>query len=76
MGTIYILEPVAYVYPFNTGVLITKDLTFRSYGGDLAMGDRLAFSVDGNCTQIDFSKPGAVVTFTRRQDMAHSTNKL
>lgn len=55
MGTIYILEHVTYVYPFNTGVLITKDFTFRSYGGDLAMGDRLTFSIDGNCSQIDFS---------------------
>jgi hypothetical protein len=76
MGTIYILEPVTYVYPFNTGVLISKDFTFRSYGVDLAAGDRLTFSVDGNCSQIDFGSPGAVVTFRRMQDMSHSTNKL
>jgi len=76
LGTIYILEPVRYVYPFNTGVVVSKFLTFRTYDGDLAYGDRLVYSIDGNCSQIEFGKQGSTIMFIRTTEMKHNYNRL
>jgi hypothetical protein len=45
-----LVEPVNYVYPFNRGALLNKDIKFQTYGGDLAYNDKLVFSLSGNCS--------------------------
>ena len=53
MGQIYILEPVRYVYPFNTGIILNKKMTIVTDGGDLSYNDRILLSIDGNCSEIN-----------------------
>ena len=44
-----LVESVNYVYPFNNGVFEDIDCTFRAFGGDLALNDKLRFTSNANC---------------------------
>lgn len=44
-----LVESVNYVYPFNNGVFEDIDCTFRAFGGDLAMNDKLRFTSNADC---------------------------
>ncbi len=69
-------EPVNYVYPFNTGVMLFKDIKFQTFGGDLAQYDRLVFSTDGNCSRINFGDPLSYLEYTRLNDTKHEMRIL
>ena len=69
-------EPVQYVYPFNRGVLISHDMPLTTYGGDLAYRDQIVFSMDGNCSNIDFGKSKNQVVYMRERDRTHADQKF
>ncbi len=71
------MDPVKYVYSFNRGVIIDKEITFTTDdSGDQAYGDQLVFTLSKNCSKIDFSVSSTFVSYPRFQNMIFDTLTL
>jgi hypothetical protein len=56
--------------------MLEKEIKFQTFGGDLAQYDRLVFSIDGNCSKINFGDPTSYLEYTRLNDTKHEMKSL
>ena len=62
-----------YVYPFNRGIPVDKDVTFSVEGGDLASGDEVIFTRSDSCEYLFYDTS---VKFTRDINGDHGESLL